>query len=242
MSNRTFGALTLLACVLMFAPSSYADRDEFEALELGPAWVWDNPADDSSYDLKEQPGWLKMTCAPGDHDIWDVRSGGPAILIEAPTGDYTFETHYTTEILGNTSVGLVFLNEDAVGNANSPGPWAALFTQISTRLDWQHAIGQDVSQAPVADSNNPYIKVEKNGDDWTIYYKETEGDDWDLILQDTYDIGEPHYAGLMVKNWNPGPEISAFFDYVETSWDFAGADVESAGKLTTIWGRVKAQH
>ena len=52
------------------------------------------------------------------------------------------------------------------------------------------------------------------------------------------DIGNKHYAGFMVKNWNPGPEIIGFYDYVETSWSFA-APVELEGKLTTTWGMIK---
>jgi len=216
----------------------YAERDEFETPELDPAWIWDNPPEDSSYDLEERPGWLKITCAAGDHDIWDVRSGGPAILVEAPDDDYTFETHYSTEILDNCSVGLVFLNEDAIGNADSPGPWAALFTQIATRLDWQHGVGVDAIQANVADANDPYVKVEKTDDDWKFFYKQNEDDDWEMVIEDTYEIGDKHYAGLMVKNWS-GPEISAYYDYVEISWSALALSVEPAGKLAATWGRIK---
>jgi hypothetical protein len=233
--------LALLALVSLAISSAYADRDEFDSTELDAAWVWDNPAEDSSYDLKEEPGWLKITCSAGDHDIWDVRSGGPAVLLEAPDDDYTFETHYTTEIMGNCSVGLVFLNEDAVGDANSPGPWTALFTQVANRLDWQHAIGVDAIQANVADANNTYVKVEKIGDDWKFLYKQNEDDDWEVIIEGNYDIGGKHYAGMMVKNWNPGPEISAYFDYVETSWSALASPVEPGGKLTASWGQIKQE-
>ena len=80
-------------------------------------------------------------------------------------------------------------------------------------------------------------KVEKNGNDWKFYYKAAEDDEWTLIIEDSYDIGEKHYVGLMSKNWNPGPEISTYFDYVETSWSFAS--VEPTSKLTVTWGSIK---
>jgi hypothetical protein len=227
----------LLAWMILIVSIGYADRDEFDSPELDPSWIWDNPAEDSSYDLAEKPGWLKITCAPGDHDIWNVRSGGPAVVTEAPD-NYTFETHYTTEILDNCSVGLVFYNEDALGNANSAGPWTALFTQVATRLDWQHGVGIDAIQTPVANSNDAYVKVEKTDDNWKFYYKEKEDDDWELIIEGNYDIGGKHYAGFMVKNWAPGPEISGYFDYVETSWPFL-SPVEPAGRLATTWGQLK---
>jgi len=229
--------LLVMFLAVSFVNSTYADRDDFDSTKLNDKWLWDNPADDSSYDLKEQPGWLKITCAPGDHDIWDIRSGGPAVLLETPD-DYTFETHYTTETLANCSIGLVFLNEDAIGNANSPGPWCALFSQPGNQLFWQHAVGIDKMQSPVASADDVFVKVEKTGDNWKFYYKETEDDDWALIIEDTFDIGEKHYAGLMVKNWNPGPEISAFYDYVETSWDL-GLAVKPIEKLSTSWGHIK---
>jgi len=216
--------------ILIALVPCYASRDDFDLTTLGPKWIWDNPDKDSEYDLKEKPGWLKITCAPGDHDIWDVRRGGPAILLEAPD-DYTFEVHYTVEIQSNTSAGLVFLNEDALGDANSPGPWCALFTQPGNQLFWQHAVGLDVKQAGVANGNDAYIKVEKAGDDWKFYYKDSEDGDWTLVIEDSYDIGDKHYAGLMSKNWNPGPEISMYVDYVETSWMFS-APVEPKAKLT----------
>jgi len=229
--------LLVIFLAVSFVNSTYADRDDFDSEKLNGKWLWDNPAEDSSYDLKEQPGWLKITCAPGDHDIWDIRSGGPAVLLETPD-DYTFETHYVTETISNCSIGLVFLNEDAIGDANSPGPWCALFSQPGNQLFWQHAVGIDKMQAPVASADDVFVKVEKTGDSWKFYYKEQEDDDWALIIEDTYDIGEKHYAGLMVKNWNPGPEISAFYDYVETSWDL-GLAVKSIEKLSTSWGHIK---
>lgn len=229
--------LVLIVCVIFISSSANAGRDEFDLPELGESWIWDNPANDSSYDLSAEPGWLKITCAAGDHDIWNVRSGGPAVLIEA-ADEYTFETHYVTQVLDNCSIGLVFLNEDALGNANSPGPWCALFSQSGSRLFWQHAVGQEVSQANVANADDVYVKVEKSGDNWKFYYKENEGDAWELVIEDNYDIGGIHYAGLMVKNWSPGPEISASFDYVDTSLLLL-APVESAGKLAARWGDIK---
>jgi len=228
---------SLIILMSLSITSVFADRDDFNSTKLGEKWIWDNPAKDSSYDLKEKPGWLKITCAPGDHDIWDVRSGGPAVLLEAPN-NYTFETHYITTIKDNCSVGLVFLNEDALGNANSPGPWCALFTQPGNQLFWQHAVGVDKMQANVANGNDAYIKVEKTDKNWKFYYKAKADDKWTLIIDDNYDIGKKHYAGLMVKNWNPGPEITGYYDYVETSWAFASA-VEPYEKLTTMWGHIK---
>jgi hypothetical protein len=237
MNHKIFIAILLTCWIFLLIAPVYANRDDFDSTKLGEKWVWDNPAKDSSYDLKEKPGWLKITCAAGDHDIWDVRNGGPAMLLEAPK-DYTFETHYTTQIAANTSVGLVFLNEDALGNAKSPGPWCALFTQPGNQLFWQHAIGQDAKQAAVANGDDAYIKVEKADKDWKFYYKENADDKWALVIEDTYDIGDKHYAGFMVKNWNPGPEITGYYDYVDTSWSFA-APVESKGKLTATWGNIK---
>lgn len=229
-------AVTLLALFSLVVPI-YADRDDFDSTKLSGKWLWDNPAKDSSYDLKEKPGWLKMTCAAGDHDIWDVRSGGPAVLLETP-GDYTFETHYTTEIQNNCSVGLVFLNEDAIGDANSPGPWCALFSQPGNQLFWQHAVGIDAKQAAVVNSNEVFVKVEKVDVNWKFYYKAKEDDKWNLVIEDTYDIGKKHYAGLMVKNWNPGPDIWAYYDYVDVSWDI-GLAVKTENKLVSTWGKVK---
>lgn len=237
MVRRFLNVLALLVCMILVVSSGYADRDEFDKPELDAAWIWDNPADDSSYDLAEEPGWLKVTCAAGDHDIWDVRGGGPAVVIEAPE-DYTLETHYTVEMQGNCSVGLVFLNEDALGDANSIGPWCALFSE-GTQILWQHAVALTANQAAVANANDVYAKVEKTGENWKFYYKEEEDDDWELIIEDNYDIGDKHYAGLMSKNWNPGPEISTYFDYVETSWSFMASPVEPAGKLATTWGYLK---
>jgi hypothetical protein len=238
MSRRNRIVLTAIACMVVAHGVSYANRDEFDTNTLEDAWTWDNPGNDSDFDLVQQEGWLKITCAPGEHDIWDTRGDGPAMLIEAPD-DYTFETHYTTTVGGNISVGLVFLSEDAIGDAGLPAPWAALFTQTGGRLDWQHAPGVDVSQAAVATSEDVYVRVDKAGDAWTVFYKEQEGDDWEMILEDTYDIGGAHSAGLMAKNWGGGAEISGFYEYVEASWDFATMPVESAGKLAGVWGRMK---
>ncbi len=231
--------VVLLAGMILLASVCYAARDDFDSKELDPSWIWDNPAEDSSYDLTEQPGWVKITCAEGDHDIWDVRGGGPALLLEAPE-DYTLETHYTVQMLGNCSVGLVFLNEDALGNANSVGPWCALFSEGANIL-WQHAVAQTAQQAAVPNSQDVYAQVEKTGANWKFYYKETEDDDWELIIEDEYDIGEKHYAGLMSKNWSPGPEISTYFDYVETSWQSFTAAVEPANKLAVEWGGIKKE-
>lgn len=235
MKHKVIGLLMLFSLIVLTISICYADRDDFDLPNLGEKWIWDNPDKDSSYDLKEQPGWIKITCAAGDHDIWDVRGGAPALLLEAPE-DYTFETHYTVEMLGNCSVGLVFLNEDALGNKASVGPWAALFSEGAEIL-WQHAVAQTANRAAVASANDVYAKLEKKGDSWKFYYKAKENDDWKLIIEDTYDIGKKHYAGLMSKNWNPGPEISTYFDYVETSWSFSA--VEFNEKLTITWGQVK---
>ena len=237
MDRRVLGVL--VALVVLAVSTVYADRDEFDAAELDPSWTWDNPAEDGSYDLAENPGWLKVTCAAGDHDIWDVRGGGPAVAIEAPE-DYTFETHCTVEMQGDCSVGLVFLNEDALGNAQSAGPWCALFSEGSNIL-WQHAVGTTAAETAVANAQDVFAKVEKTGDDWKCYYKEQEGDDWELIIENTYDIGEKHYVGLMSKNWGAGPEISIYFDYVETSWACLSSAVEPEGKLTTTWSNIKVK-
>jgi len=237
MNRRLFGILILLAWTFLLVAPVYADRDDFNSAELDPAWIWDNPADDSSYDLAEEPGWLKITCGAGDHDIWDVRGGGPAVLLEAPE-DYTVETHWLLDAPSNTAIAIVFFNEDAVGNANSPGPWCLLWCTKAHAMYVQHAIGTGWGDGLTPEGDVLYVKVEKSGDNWKFSFKSEEDDDWELFVDDDYDIGGKHYVGMSVYNWGGVAEASGFFDYFETSWTFTA--VEPADKLMATWAKIRA--
>ena len=242
MNRKIFSILVLLVWASLLVAPVYAARDDFDSPKLDLAWIVDNPTEDGSYDLTEKPGSLKITCAAGDHDIWSIRGGGPAVVIEAPE-DYTVETHFSMEQKDRTTAGLCFLNEDAVGNADSIGPWYVFTVENAPPvvLKRQHAIGIDEAVKPpekAINQDSVFLKVTKSGQEWTGYYKEEEGGEWELIFENTYDIGKKHYVDMIVKNWSNAPEISASFDYFDASWKFF-AVIEPAAKLTTTWAKIK---
>lgn len=241
MKRRGFGTFvwifSLLVVGIYFASVVYADK--FDNPELRDVWTWDDADNDDEWSLTEEPGWFRFKVG-GLEDTWNgVRGDMPMLLQPSPIGDYSMETHLKIDEQNQQTYGCLVVWQD--GNnwihhelIDDGGARNGPFCQY-----WPGGVAlKHVNVEP----DDIYLKVERKGDDWHLFYKLEEEDDWTFLDKAAglkYD--DPHWVGIGAKTWG-GPEgpVVADFDYFRCEeLGEVKVAVEPDSKLATTWARIK---
>lgn len=64
---------------------------DFDSTSLDPGWTWVDPNDDGAYSLTERPGYLRLTCPPGDDFLPLTNLDAPSLMRSLEPGWYRVE-------------------------------------------------------------------------------------------------------------------------------------------------------
>ena len=82
-----------------------------------------------------------------------------------------------------------------------------------------------------------YMRLAKEGDSYTSYWKLVEGDPWTAVGPTEFALTAPLGLGLYAGVDGAAGDMLAQFEYFRDN--ITPFDVEPAAKLTTTWSRVK---
>jgi len=213
--------------------------DPFDGTKLAnPNWKWQN---EPKWDLgTTNKGWLHIDAA-NNQNLWDVDT--VAKLFQEVTLDkLDIETHLVMDYNGTGSCvsGLVIKSpKDA--NWITMKFWGRGADAI---LQWQHKTQEVVSSVP--DSNQPagkvevFIRIAKNGDEYTGYWKKTVDDQWiEVTPHANKALTPPLEVGILAGNCEAGGTMTAEFEYFNDLINPMSSAVNSTGKCTTTWASIK---
>ncbi|HGJ65905.1 TPA: hypothetical protein ENS27_11025 [bacterium] len=233
----------ILALLTLIILQSYAFAgslgDPFDGNTLkNPNWKWQN---EPNWDLgKTNNGWLHINTA-NNQNLWDVDTVAKLYqLVEADKIDIA--THLVMDYKGTGSCvsGLV-IKSPSDANWTTMKFWGRAGDAI---LQWQHKQAEVVGNVP--GSSQPagrvevFIRIAKNGNEYTGYWKKNAKDDWiEITPHANKALKAPLEVGIFAGNCEGGGTMTAQFEYFEdliTPY----ASVDSSGKTATTWASLKA--
>jgi len=88
-----------------------------------------------------------------------------------------------------------------------------------------------------------YLRIERKGDDWHLFYKLKEEDDWEALDVVTLKIQDPHQVGIGAKTWGgPDGPLVADFDYFRCPELGEVKAVEPDYSLSVTWAKIKVTY
>ena len=241
MSRNLTTALTLAAFLAAGVGASAASlTDEFDGGDLRAGWDWwQEPAEWDVGATKD--GWLTIQ-ADNNRNLW--QGDTTTRLFQAvPDEPFDVETHLVTTFEANSMVGGLVVKSDADDNWVTLKLWG--HGDGTTQLQYQTKGNENgpglVGAAPGFASADGmvglYLRLAKDGDSYTGYWKLAEGDDWTAVGPTEFALTAPLGLSLYAGVDGAAGEMLAQFEYFRDN--ITPFDVEPAGKLTTTWGRVK---
>lgn len=241
-----FVAFLCLICAFLTTSIGliFADSlgDPFDGTSLQNAnWKWQN--EPAQWDVGETtPGWLHITPA-NNQNLWDVDTVAK-LYQEVSADEFDIETHLVMDYQGTDS-----LVSGLVAKGPNEGNWVTLKfwgRGGDTILQWQHKQQEVVNNVP--GSSQPagrvevFIRIAKDGDEYTGYWKMNEGDDWtEITPHASISLTPPLEVGIYAGICTAGGTATMEYEYFNDLINPFEAAVALKGKLATCWGDVKSE-
>jgi regulation of enolase protein 1 (concanavalin A-like superfamily) len=197
-------------------------RDEFNytGTDVPSGWVWDNPSGLSGYSWTAKPGSLRLTVSrPEDIWVWATPKDRVRMYRSTPSeGDWYAETLVTVDRANhnNRHVGIVVWQDP--DNWLLYGPYNQVIRIEGVFKTNPEAPGDATSFYNESVSNAPsvYLRVVKQGDSYTCYYRTDPKAPWIRTGKQTR-RWKNITVGVMGKSWpgGAGDTADADFEYFE---------------------------
>lgn len=198
-------------------------RDEFEytGTDVPSGWAWDNPSGASRYSWTAKPGSLRLTISrPEDIWVWATPKDRVRMYRTAPmTGDWYVETQVTVDRANhsNRHEGIVVWQDP--DNWLLYGPYNQVIRIEGVFKVNIEAPGDATSfyNESVSNASTVYLRVVKQGDSYTCYYRTDPKSAWIRTGKQTRRWKDVT-VGVMGKSWpgGVGDTADADFEYFET--------------------------
>jgi len=229
-----------LVSFLIVQASAFAGSlgDPFDGNGLkNPNWKWQN---EPKWDIgNTNKGWLHINSANGQN-LWDVDTVAKLYqLIDSDKIDIS--THIIMEFAGtNSCISGLVIKSPTDANWTTMKFWNR---GADTILQWQHKQAEVVGNVPnsgqVEDKVEVFIRIAKNGDEYTGYWKKAEADKWiEVTPHANKKLTPPLEIGIFAGNCEGGGTMTAQFEYFN---DLIApyVAVESLGKCAVTWASIK---
>jgi len=232
--------------VALLVSKSFRDEFEYTGKDVPSGWAWDNPSGASSFSWTAKPGSLRLTVSrPEDIWVWATPKDRVRMYRTAPaTGDWYVETQVTVDRANhnNRHVGIVVWQDP--DNWLLYGPYNQVIriegvfkVNIEAPGDATSFYSESVSNAPTV-----YLRVVKQGDSYTCYYRTDPKSLWVRTGKQTRKWKDIT-VGVMGKSWpgGAGDTADADFEYFEMGsvaqsgeWVSPAIDMGSPSKLLQL--------
>ncbi|MBK6646556.1 MAG: hypothetical protein IPG44_12590, partial [Anaerolineales bacterium] len=173
--------------------------DEFDGPQLDANWEWYVPQAGPTYSLSEVPGSFQMSLPAGQYyEHWVGENFAPQLRrTDMGNGDWAIEARL-----------------EAITAAPDAGYWAALevgfdqydqiwFGMVDDGYLRNFMLGDLSSSFEYFESLPVTLRLVKDGENYTFYYKSDGDADWTFLSTQSYSR-PPVYVGLIGRSWDTG--------------------------------------
>ncbi|WP_170337390.1 tandem-95 repeat protein, partial [Ruegeria arenilitoris] len=207
---------TATVTVTVASPPAAAVSDDFAGATLDPVWTVIGPAGIShALGSTASDAYLELVTPDGDHNIWDTNKGARAMQSQADE-DFTLETRFLSTPTDQYQMQGLLVEADADNwlrfDTYSDGNNLRVFAATTVNGD-----STPKFNAVIPGGSAPYLRVERSGDLWTMYYS-TDGANWTTAGSFTRALTVTS-VGVFAGNTGSASGFTAQVDYFETSAD-----------------------
>ncbi|HID56488.1 TPA: hypothetical protein EYP37_08150 [Candidatus Poribacteria bacterium] len=240
--------LTATALILILATSlgwgAKLYPDDFKGANIDPHWNW--AKEPKTWDVnKTRAGWITWI-GEFNSNLWCSDQTTRLYQTVQEKEDFDVETRLYCEWGNNDSdiAGLVvkFPTED---NWIMLKLWmhgdktAQLQFQKKCQESGDGLTGRVAGYAPAGGKAELFLRLKREGDKVTGYFKEKEGDDWSEIGTTTCFDSTPMEIGLFGGVDRGNGKLLIQFDYFRDNTSPFKTPVDPQGKLACTWARIK---
>lgn len=209
--------------------------DDFNVCELDTStWTWVDPLGDSTLQLN---GTQALITAPAgvEHRLWGFSPteyfvNVPRLVQPADDEDFTMEVKFESTIESSFQTQGVYFREDennlmfvhfAFDQVNDTEIVALKMVNGDGQNlgDWGSSVG-GLGIEPLS------ARIQRSGDQWTVWYSLNDGVDWQLYKTFTHAMVLNEVAVYASNSGAPAPEMTAVVDYVLNVTDPIGVEDE----------------
>ncbi len=237
---------TILALAAFFAVGAVGSAasltDEFDGADLRADWEWWQ--EPGQWDVgSTKSDWLTIQ-ADQNRNLWQGDTTS-RLFQSVPDEPFDVETRLLTEFDGNSIVGGLVAMSKADDNWVTLKLWghadgtAQLQYQTKANENGPGLVGAAPGFASADGTADVYMRLAKDADSYTSYWKLAEDDDWTVVGPTEMALTPPIELGLYAGVDGAAGEMLAQFEYFRDN--ITPLDVEPTDKLATTWARVKAR-
>lgn len=235
-------ALVAFLAVSGGAGAATSLTDEFDGRSFGAAWEWwQEPGD---WDLGDtESGWLTIQ-ADHERNLWQADTT-TRLFQSVPAEPFDVETHLVTTFEANSMVGGLVAMSKADDNWVTLKLWghgdgtAQLQYQTKANENAAGLVGAAPGFASADGFVDVYMRLAKDGDSYTSYWKLAEGDEWTVVGPTEFALTPPIELSVYAGVDGAAGEMLAQFEYFRDN--ITPLNVDAAEKLATTWSRVKSR-
>ncbi len=224
-------------------------NDEFDSTTLNQKWTIIDPAQDCSFDLSANPGFIRIT-SPPHHDLFIRTNFNAPRLIQYIRGDFVIETKVTAIMDENDEGAGLSIWKDQFNyirldrmsrTVRYPVEQQIIFVG-SIAGKWSMYDPQHSNPGNVVHLSNlidpTYLKIKRSGNIFYGYYSE-DGFNWIEIGEIELAIDDPIQIGIEVINeYNPHT-FFADFDYFRVQFPSITATIDIHPKTLNMKSKGK---
>ena len=216
--------------------------DPFEGSKLQNSnWKWQN--EPPTWDVgKTREGFLYIDCEP-NRNLW-ASDASHFLYQETETDMFDVETHFSAKWDTNSGVNGLLVKSPTDNNWVTIKFWSRNAAdrghiQYQTRgaglepsdIQWRFGDWGDIQMS---------LRLKKEGDTYTAWYKAMDDTDWVDIGQDSFALTPPLQLGIYAGVADPAGNLEVEYEYFRDNMN--PFPVEPGGKVTTTWGAVKTRY
>ena len=216
--------------------------DPFEGSKLKNSnWKWQN--EPPTWDVgKTREGFLYIDCEP-DRNLW-ASDASHFLYQETETDMFDVETHFSAKWDTTSGVNGLLVKSPTDNNWVTIKFWSRNAAnrghiQYQTReaglgppdIQWRFGDWGDIQMS---------LRLKKEGDTYTAWYKAVDDTDWVNIGQDSFALTPPLQLGIYAGVADPAGNLEVEYEYFRDNMN--PFPVEPGGKVTTTWGAVKTRY
>ena len=232
------GCVSFALAIPSFAATSLGD--EFDGTKLDAKWKWHN--EPKIWDVgTTKSGWLTIE-ADLNRNLW-AADDTTRLYREVPDEPFDVETHITTEFAANSVVAGIVAMSTTDNNWVTIKFWghaagnAQLQYQNRTVEAGNGLTGSAPGFATVGGVADFFLRMTKEKNVYTAYWKMKSTDDWTAVGPTTFPMTHPLQLSLFVGVDAAAGTMTVNYEYIKDN--ITPLAVNPSAKLATVWGGLK---
>ncbi len=232
---------TSMSGLIFTADAADSFGDPFDGNKLqNPNWEWQN--EPPNWDVGEtRDGFLYIDCEQ-NRNIWDNDASHFLYQDVADTEMFDVETHFFAKWDTTSGVNGLLVKSEKDNNWVTLKFWSqreGVDGQIQFQTKQVNVVG-NAGWKPDFGETELFLRLKKNVDEYTAWYKTEEGEDWKEIGVTNFALTPPLWLGVYAGVADGAGSLEVEYEYFTDNMN--PFPVEPGSKATTTWGAVKTRY